>query len=51
MYKTSIEHIPPTPQNPHAVPFSPLGNALMVVIGAALGIYLYYKRIQWTNSN
>ena len=47
MYTTSIKHVPPVPQDPMYAPLPILGNALMIVIGAALGIYLYYKRLRW----
>ena len=32
---------------PNTLPLPLWGNALMVVIGAALGIYLYYKKLSW----
>jgi len=47
MYTTLIKHVPPVPQDPEMVPLPLWGDALLIVIGAALGIYLYYKRLSW----
>jgi len=51
MYTTSVKHVPPSPPEPLQVSLPLWGQALLLVIGAALGIYFYYKRISRKNQN